>query len=610
MKERQVPARSGDGSDALQHSYPDYYENSPGCLLSLDRNGVILRINSSSMRLLDCPERPIGRRFDEFLGVEERALFANLLETLSTTGMPQGGEFRAGNATRRRHTLRIEAHLSDNRQEYHLGLVDISAYVEQARLLRNAREYLENTLHSLPDMLFEVSLDGRYTRVGSSPLPLSMDASPRRLDDILPPGALASCLAALQEANATGHTSGQQCQFRVGNELKWFEFSITKKDQAFPDGPHFMVLSRDVSTRKLAEEKLQQQHKLYRSLARIAPLGVWSADADGKLTYINEWWQKVTGQSAGEALRGDWIYCIHPDDRQGVAALWQSAVASGSVYDVQHRLLGAGGGVAWVHAQGVPEFTSNGRLTGYFGLIFDISESKNERDALESKVRQRTGQLLAMAIELSTTEERERQALSHELHDGLAQNLAVAKLKLSSLSLPATSAHADARLIREVEALIDGANEAVRSLSLQLSPPLLNQFGLIPAVEWLASEIRRIYNLTVAVHSDDIVIDLDHTVLNQVFRATRELLINVAKHAAVAVADVSIICDAGCLTICVEDSGVGFDQNLGIIPSAKGGYGLFSVRQRIGFIGGDVQIDSSPGHGTVVVVTIPMEPTS
>jgi len=226
---------------------------------------------------------------------------------------------------------------------------------------------------------------------------------------------------------------------------------------------------------------------------------------------------------------------------------------------------------------------------------------------LEQQVRERTTQLSALTMEVTLAEERERQMLAQDLHDDLGQVLAIAKLKLTALEAPSGGDWDDQlRQIKEVEAMIDQANRSVRSLSLQLSPPVLHQLGLVAALEWLAEEIQRSYGLSVLVRDDAQDKPLDQISSYMLFRAVRELLINVAKHAGVKHAEVSIEVVDGCLILSVSDSGAGFDATKQVVPSAGGGYGLFSVRERISHIGGEVQIDSIPGDGTVVVLILPL----
>ena len=236
------------------------------------------------------------------------------------------------------------------------------------------------------------------------------------------------------------------------------------------------------------------------------------------------------------------------------------------------------------------------------------AELQRHRQHLEEMVVERTTQLRNVTTELAMTEERERRAIAQDLHDDLGQMLAVVKLRLTSLEISGgVERQGDLlRQIQEIEAMVDSANRSVRSLSLQLSPPVLLLSGLVPALYWLAEEMQRSYGLRVRLHDEGKPPPLDETLSSSLFRIVRELLINVSKHAQVDVADVSVLTSGDSLMITVADAGIGFDARQRLAPSGEGGYGLFSVRERLTYIGGEMEIDSRPGDGTVVVLTLPM----
>ncbi|MFA6313711.1 MAG: ATP-binding protein [Sterolibacterium sp.] len=229
------------------------------------------------------------------------------------------------------------------------------------------------------------------------------------------------------------------------------------------------------------------------------------------------------------------------------------------------------------------------------------------QEHLTELVQERTAQLRAMSIELTKIEERERQAVAQDLHDGLGQILAVARLKLSVLD---TSSGDGVRLKHEltfIEGLIDEANRSVRSLSLQLSPSMPRTLELAPALEWLVDNMRRSFGLHVNLSIVDLPPHIDAAVLSTLVRSTRELLANVARHSHAPVAELSTMIQDDRLIISVTDAGIGFEPLNGSKPSTSGGFGLFSVRERVGYIGGELYIDSSPGDGTVAVLSVPVD---
>lgn len=271
----------------------------------------------------------------------------------------------------------------------------------------------------------------------------------------------------------------------------------------------------------------------------------------------------------------------------------------------------------WYLRRIVPYRTDNDHINGVVVTFTDISEAKQSAQAaasalramtnsLEERVRERTAQLRTLTAELTLTEERERRLLARDLHDDLGQVLAIVKIKLSSVEGSERRGALKASL-KDIEQLVDQANRSVRSLMLQLSPPILQTLGLVPALEWLAEEMERLYGLAVHIDHYGELPALHEPARTTIFRAIRELLINVAKHANTNVAQV--FChptDDGRISVSVTDQGQGFNyQEAMNKPSGDSGFGLMSVRERIEFIGGEMTVDSMPGYGTTISIVFP-----
>ncbi|MCP5297826.1 MAG: PAS domain-containing protein [Zoogloeaceae bacterium] len=250
----------------------------------------------------------------------------------------------------------------------------------------------------------------------------------------------------------------------------------------------------------------------------------------------------------------------------------------------------------------------------------DISENKrlavkaaeaqrSMADMLEKMVQVRTAQLSTLATELATAEERERRKLAQDLHDDLSQVLSIIKLKLTLLD------HQERRgnlrdVLKDIHALTDQANHSVRSLAVRLSPPALHALGLVPALDWLAEEVERLYGLTVHFHDDGASKPIREPARTIVFRAVGELLANVAKHAGAQSADVTCcLIREDRLVVAVSDPGCGFEcEEILTSQTGASGLGLLGIRERLARIGGEVNIDSMPGEGTTITLSIPLDP--
>ncbi len=213
--------------------------------------------------------------------------------------------------------------------------------------------------------------------------------------------------------------------------------------------------------------------------------------------------------------------------------------------------------------------------------------------------------LRLLASDLSTTEERERRRLSAYLHDSIAQTLAFCKIKLGSVQRTARLKGSDARL-RDVLGMIEQSITETRRLTLELSPPILHELGLAAAVDWLCSRMRERHQIEIRLEdsSHQPVLDADLSIL--LFHAVREAIVNVVKHAGAGRASIRIRRDHSRVSVEVEDDGCGFDSSL-LHDHAGGhdGFGLFHIRERLHSLGGSLEVDSSPGRGTRVVMNVP-----
>jgi signal transduction histidine kinase len=203
------------------------------------------------------------------------------------------------------------------------------------------------------------------------------------------------------------------------------------------------------------------------------------------------------------------------------------------------------------------------------------------------------------------TEETERQKLAEDLHDNLAQVLHVAKMKLAELRFGA-GGDGQQLLFEEVDKLLGRANQSARSLSYQLSPPVLHELGLIAALEWLGEEMKRQYRLVVRLKNDGDAKSLDQRTRVILFRAVRELLVNVAKHAGVHRAAISVRRKGERIIVKVQDHGVGFNPKVVHDPKETHGLGLFSIRERLEYLGGSMEIRSAVGRKTAITLSMPL----
>jgi DNA-binding NarL/FixJ family response regulator len=236
----------------------------------------------------------------------------------------------------------------------------------------------------------------------------------------------------------------------------------------------------------------------------------------------------------------------------------------------------------------------------------DLAETVAALRSANEQLSVRAGQLRALAGELTMAEYRQRQYLSRLLHDGLQQHLAIAKLQVCAL--PGCSSQDEFHhAVSGVENLIVECIQVSRSLSAELSPPVLYKNGLSAGLTWLAAWMMEKHAFHVDMRFESEA-GLPEDVKILVFESVRELLFNAAKHSGEARAKVRVYPGGrGWLRIGISDEGTGFDV-AGLKPAGDpgAGFGLFSIRERIELIGGKLQIDSAPGKGSRFTLSVPL----
>lgn len=225
----------------------------------------------------------------------------------------------------------------------------------------------------------------------------------------------------------------------------------------------------------------------------------------------------------------------------------------------------------------------------------------NVRKLAEKKLLDYQKQFQLLTSQLSLIEENEKRRIATELHDCIGQTLALSKIKLGLLNKSAPSDELK-KSIKEILHLIEQTIKETRTLTFELSPPILYELGLSQAIKWLIDQFREKHGLEIELTDDGREKPFDNNTRFFLFQAIRELLVNIVKHAQATRVDIIMTRDEQNLRIIIEDNGVGF-----LKPSVDyDGYGLFNIRERMNHINGQFEIKSASGRGTRVTLVAPL----
>jgi PAS domain S-box-containing protein len=316
----------------------------------------------------------------------------------------------------------------------------------------------------------------------------------------------------------------------------------------------------------------------------------WS---ESTIVFVNRAMRRITGYAAAELIRRPRRILFGKDSNRDVLNRINQKLSTGESCQVEVVNYRKDGTAYDAELSIVPLSSSTGGKT-FVSIHRDITERKNAERQLEQYRRS----LQRMSSELMLAEEVERERLAEDLHDSLGQALFRARIKLDQVSSRVPE-------FGEIAKDLEDVCKTVNSLTFELSPPVLRQLGAKAALKWLARHITDRYDVTVQVKDDDRAVALDPRIAVVLFRSVRELVINVAKHAQSKFATISLKALRHRFQIEVEDRGKGFDLAEQTGHVEKGHFGLFSVRERIEYLGGSFKIVSTLGKGTRVTITVP-----
>lgn len=392
----------------------------------------------------------------------------------------------------------------------------------------------------------------------------------------------------------------------------------TRGDRKFTkDDAHFVRSVSNLLAPVIERQRVEKEHAWLATIVASSDDAIVSESIDGRITSWNAGAERMYGYTAQEIV-GKSVELLVPEERIHEFHEIIEQVSRGE--RIQQRELvrrRKDGREIFISLTASPIY-ENGRVVAIAAIARDITSRRHAEqslkelnETLEQRIEERTRSLVesqqklrSLASQLVLTEQRERRRLADELHDYLAQLLVASKINLARLRRMQDPAEIEA-LLHETEKQLNDSLNYTRTLVAELSPAVLYEAGLGPAVEWLADQMRK-QELCVTVERDDESFPLTEDRQILVFQTIRELLFNVVKHAQTHEAKVTLSSDETGLVVTISDAGIGFDAaNSSFEPSEAGQYGLFSIRERLEAIGGSFEIESSPGFGTIATLRVP-----
>ncbi len=586
---------------ASEERYRFLVENSPDIIFSIDPLGRLSYISESSEAITGRPpEESVGHLFIEFVAPEDLDLAARTWDDLhAEPGVARTIRIMLVNASGEASPYEVSMVGIVDAAGRFLGVQGTSRDIrERERLereLRASEERYRFLVENSPDIIFSTDADGRYTYYSETV---------EGLTGFKPAELVGTHFSSIIDLD-TFPEAGEAWQRFVDqpSRMQVHRFSLSGRDGRrvavevsaigmTDDHGRFAGIhgsARDIRERERLERELRASEERYRYLVKASPDVVWAVDADGRITFMSDRIEALTGYTPEEIVGKNFAELTHPGSVAATDATWDSVrLDPTGVYPLPLQLMRRSGDPVPVEVW-VTGMQRDGDFAGAHGSIRDM----REREGYERDLRRQ-------AAELASSQERAH--LARELHDSVTQALFSMTLvtRTTELLVDRDPAAAKEKLgsLRELqrEALAE-----MRALIFELRPGNIEQDGLLPALRTHTAALQGRIGVPIVVASD-LVERLPIALEEVLYRISQEALHNIVKHAAARQVTLSIERAPGAgLRLRVADDGKGFDA--ASVPD--GHLGLAGMRARAEKIGASFIVTSEPGRGTTIEVALP-----
>ena len=354
----------------------------------------------------------------------------------------------------------------------------------------------------------------------------------------------------------------------------------------------FMVLAALAEEHEQSAHEVRESEERFRLVANTAPVMIWMAGTDRLCTYVNQPWLEFKGRPLDAELGNGWVEGVHEEDLMRCLETYTQAFDRRQSFEMEYRVRRYDGGYRWILDIGVPRFNQNGTFAGYIGSCLDITDRKLAEEALAT-----------VGSRLIEAHEEERTWIARELHDDIAQRIALLAVELERCDHQGPGSAVDMhQQFRLACRRVSDLGKDVQALSHRLHSSKLEYLGLVTAARSFCHELSEQRKVRIEFKQSDVPATIPKEVSLCLFRVLQEALQNAVKHSADQNFTVELHGTKEGISLTVRDSGIGFDWRDAI---NRRGLGLISMRERLRLVNGELSIQSELGRGTTVLARVP-----
>ena len=364
-------------------------------------------------------------------------------------------------------------------------------------------------------------------------------------------------------------------------------------------GNRLLAFVRDISERKKAERALAESENRLRTIVQTEPECIKLLNINGEMEDINpaglemieaDTIEKVQGHSVLDVINKPYKKAFKKIIKEGF---------NGKSGIIEYQITGYKGSVRWLDTHAVPLKNQEGKIVSLLCVTRDMTKSKKAQEEINKTAEQ----LRQLTAHLQGIREEERKRIGREIHDELGQQLTAIKMDVVWIDkkIPEETTALKNKL-KNIIGLLDGSNQSIRRILSELRPVILDDHGLLEAMEWLGNQFTANTGIIVKFDCSETEIKSSEQITTCVFRVYQEAFTNITRHACAKLVATSLSIEDETIVVTVKDDGKGFDiesvQN-------KKSFGIFGMKERVLSLGGKFELISSPGKGTKIIMILP-----
>lgn len=599
--------------------YAQLYEFSPIGYLGVDDAGCIRVMNLTAAVTLGLERsRLVGRSLAEFLDESSVSPFQAHLASCRD-GVPQvKTELRLKTAVGTREIELISVRAADDEPDgalFRSAMMDITERKQAAEALRESEAKLRWLIDNMPAVLWIRDEPGnpRYISanvsgvLGFNEHELRSGGAHFWFENVHPEDRerVKAAYARMFNTTETGGPAAYDIEYRrQTKDGSWAWVVDRGMSVSEANGVRYATgMFWDTTRRKRMQEQLRESEERFRQLAENINDVLFLTDVEAdRIHYVSPTFQKIWGFSAEKLYRdpASWIELVHEDDRRRVRRIVRARRPE-TPYDIEFRIRRPDGAVRWIRLRGFPIRDKSGGVLRVAGIAVDITARKEATEALHRSHQQ----MRALAVHLQIAREEERKRIAREIHDELGALLLAIKMDAEACRKNGASTNDNGTGISgQLVERIDAAIDSVRRIATDLRPSILDNLGVLAAVEWEAQDVERRTGIQCVVETDPDKEDLDvePEPATAIFRIVQEALANVVRHSGATKVKIALREESGNVKLQITDNGKGID--LETRPGVRR-WGLVGMAERVSAFNGKLGINAARPHGTVITATIP-----